>query len=49
MGNVVICKKHIISNLRTIVIMIIIIIIISTYIKRNIDSIKAIRRDPLWV
>lgn len=47
MGDVVICKKHILSNLRTIVIIRIMIIItiiaiITTYIKRILESIKAI-------
>lgn len=47
MGNAVICKKHIMSNLRTIVIIRIMIIItiiaiITTYNKRILESIKAI-------
>lgn len=47
MGNVVICKKHIMSNLRTIVIIRIMIIItiiaiITTYNKIILESIKAI-------
>lgn len=43
MGNVVICKKHIMSNLRTIVIIrIMIIITITTCNKRILESIKAI-------
>ncbi len=47
MGNSVICKKHIMSNLRTIVIIRIMIIItiiaiITTYNKISLESIKAI-------